>query len=121
MKKILFTLLTLTCILSACSSTSEKLVSEYESKLGKCEDVQGSMYTWKNISKETFYKNGPKLKDTTDKIVGMLPTKTHDQELSAATGSLYSSYTWESPQIKVVLWLDYQEGKEFIQLVIKKK
>lgn len=121
MKKITFLLFIVCIAFTACTSRTEKLVSVYTDTIGAQPKQEGSVYTWTNLSEEQFYRNGQLLKDKTDKILGLLPSETHDKEVSAATGDIYTSYIWEDTKERVTLWLDYQKGKESIQLIIKTK
>ncbi|UVX35885.1 MAG: hypothetical protein [Bacteriophage sp.] len=121
MKKLIFALMSICFIVTSCGNKVENLVSEYTSVIGKAPKQEGGVYTWENLTKEQFYKNGQTLKDKTDKILGFLPTESNEKEVSSATGDLYTSYVWENSNIRVCLWLDYLEEKESIQLIIKEK
>lgn len=122
MKKVLFLIVLSSLLMVACTSKTEKLISEYNSIIGTKPVIENkNIYTWKGLPQDQFFKCSATLKDKTDKILNELPSEIHEKAYNAATGSLYSSYTWENPKLKVLLWFDYLENKEMIQLVITEK
>lgn len=123
MKKIasIITVLFLLLITSCSTPQNEQLVKEYTTFIGQEPKVSNNIYDWKNLSEQQVAQLEIKLKEAADKILGFIPTETHKLEISASTGDLYSSYTWENANIKVNLYIDYQKGSESIQLVFRQK
>lgn len=114
---VLFLLLTTSCSVPM----NEQLVKEYTTTIGQEPKVSNNVYDWENLSDKQAAQLEIQLKETTDKILGFIPTETHKMEVSASTGDLYSSYVWENEKVIVNLWVDYKKGSESIQLVYKEK
>ena len=108
-------------LLSSCTSTNEVLLNEYEEIIGSTPNTsKNGVYTWNINSDKAVLKETP-LKEKTDKELGMLPTIEKKLQVSPSTGDYFSSYVWESPEFRVVLYMDYQKNKQSIQLVFKEK
>ena len=109
-------------LVTSCSAPqNEQLVKEYTTTIGQEPKASNNVYDWENLSDKQAAQLEIQLKEATDKILGFIPTETHKMEVSASTGDLYSSYTWENANIKVNLYIDYQKGSESIQLVFRQK
>ena len=107
--------------LASCGSKHDTLLNEYKSIIGnEPTTAKNGVYTWKSLTKEaiTFETS---LKERTDKILEMLPTESNELKVSPSTHDIYTSYIWESPDFRVVLYLDYKKNAESVQLVYKEK
>lgn len=105
--------------LTACSSKRDELIKEYITIIGSEPQVRNNVYDWINIGNKAI-QSEKKLKEKTDKLLSILPNETHNLETSAE-GELYSSYIWETKDLRVVLWIDYKKDNESIQLVYSEK
>lgn len=117
----IITVLFLLLVTSCSAPQNELLVKEYTTTIGQEPKISNNVYDWENLSEKQAAQLEIQLKEATDKILGFIPTETHKMEVSASTGDLYSSYTWENANIKVNLYIDYQKGSESIQLVFRQK
>lgn len=108
-------------ITSCSNSPKETILKEYETIIGKSPSIDGNVYNWTSLSESEVVKAAITLKEKTDKVLGFIPTESEEMKVSAETGDYYSSYIWENSEIRVNLWIDYNEKAPMIQLVYREK